>query len=94
VRRSPHARPPARATIIAAPTTTRTDRDPPDLRRGVGSALLRAALDRADREGSPADLEATSRRNRALYERHAFVTVGELTVADCPPLYAMWRPPA
>lgn len=62
--------------------------------RGVGSALLRAVLDRADREGSPAYLEATSRRNRALYERHGFVTVGELTVADCPPLYAMWRPPA
>jgi hypothetical protein len=62
-------RPPARATIVAAPTTTRT-------------------------EGSPAYLEATSRRNRALYERHGFVTIGELTVADCPPLYAMWRPPA
>ncbi len=51
-------------------------------------------LARADREGSPAYLEATSRRNRALYERHGFVTIGELTVADCPPLYAMWRPPA
>lgn len=62
--------------------------------RGVDSALLRAVLDRADREGSPAYLEATSRRNRALYERHGFVTIGELTVADCPPLYAMWRPPA
>jgi GNAT superfamily N-acetyltransferase len=62
--------------------------------RGVGSALLRAVLDRADREGSPAYLEATSRRNRALYERHGFVTIGELTVADRPPLYAMWRPPA
>jgi hypothetical protein len=72
-------RPPARATIIAAPTTRR---------------LLRAVLARADREGSPAYLEATSRRNRALYERHGFVTIGELTVADCPPLYAMWRPPA
>jgi hypothetical protein len=76
---SPCPGPPARATIIAAPTTT---------------SLLRAVLDRADREGSPAYLEATSRRNRALYERHGFVTIGELTVADCPPLYAMWRPPA
>jgi hypothetical protein len=56
--------------------------------------LLRAVLDRADREGSPAYLDATSRRNRALHERHGFVTIGELTVADCPPLYAMWRPPA
>jgi GNAT superfamily N-acetyltransferase len=62
--------------------------------RGIGSALLRSVLDRADREGSPAYLEATSRLNRALYERHGFVTIGELTVADCPPLYAMWRPPA
>ena len=62
--------------------------------RGIGSALLRPVLDRADQEGSPAYLEATSRRSRALYERHGFVTIGELTVADCPPLYAMWRPPA
>jgi GNAT superfamily N-acetyltransferase len=60
---------------------------------GVGSALLRSVLDRADREGTPAYLEATSARNRALYERHGFVAIRELRVSDCPPLTAMWREP-
>jgi GNAT superfamily N-acetyltransferase len=60
---------------------------------GVGSALLRAVLDRADRDGTPAYLEATSPRNRALYERHGFVAIRELRVDDCPPLAAMWREP-
>jgi GNAT superfamily N-acetyltransferase len=60
---------------------------------GIGSALLHAVLDRADREHLPASLEATSPRNRALYERHGFEVTGELRCADCPPLWAMWRPP-
>jgi len=60
---------------------------------GIGSALLHAVLDRADREHLPAYLEATSPRNRALYERHGFEVTAELRVADCPPLWAMWRAP-
>ena len=60
---------------------------------GIGSALLRSVLDRADREGTPAYLEATSDRNRALYERHGFVALRQLQVLDCPPLTAMWREP-
>lgn len=62
--------------------------------RGIGSALLRTVLDRCDREGIPAYLEATSEENRRLYERHGFVVQRELTVADSPPLFAMWREPA
>lgn len=60
---------------------------------GIGSALLRAVLDRADRDGTPAYLEATSAQNRALYERHGFVALRQLQVLDCPPLTAMWREP-
>jgi GNAT superfamily N-acetyltransferase len=60
---------------------------------GVGSALLRAVLDRADREGAAAYLEATSPKNRALYERHGFAVSIELRCSDCPPLWAMWRRP-
>jgi GNAT superfamily N-acetyltransferase len=60
---------------------------------GIGSALLHAVLDRADREHLPAYLEATSPRNRALYERHGFEVIGELRCADCPPLWAMRRAP-
>jgi GNAT superfamily N-acetyltransferase len=60
---------------------------------GIGSALLQAVLDRADREHMAAYLEARSPRNRALYERHGFEVTRELRCADCPPLWAMWRAP-
>lgn len=61
--------------------------------RGLGSALLREVLDGCDRTGVPAYLEATCADNRRLYERHGFVTTGEITVRDSPPLYPMWREP-
>jgi len=61
--------------------------------RGVGSALLRAVLDRADRDGEPAYLEATNRRNRALYERHGFRLLREIPLPAGPTVYAMWRSP-
>ena len=60
---------------------------------GIGSALLRAVLDPADVAGEPAYLEATSLRNRALYERHGFEVTGELRCPDGPPLWPMWREP-
>jgi GNAT superfamily N-acetyltransferase len=61
--------------------------------KGIGSALLRTVLDRCDREGVPAYLEATSEENRRLYERHGFVVQRELSVEDSPALFAMWREP-
>jgi GNAT superfamily N-acetyltransferase len=61
--------------------------------RGFGSALLRPVLDRCDGERLPAYLEASSPRNRALYERHAFSVVEEMRVSDSPPLWRMWREP-
>ena len=51
-------------------------------------------LARADREQMPAYHEATTPRNRALYERHGYVTVGEFRLPDGPPLWAMWREPS
>jgi GNAT superfamily N-acetyltransferase len=59
---------------------------------GIGSALLRSVLDGADRHGVPAYLEATSPRNRDLYERHGFEVRAELRTSDCPPLWALYRP--
>ncbi len=61
--------------------------------RGVGSALLEHVLVRADRDGAQAYLDATSTRNRPLYERHGFVATGELVVPDGPSFWPMWREP-
>jgi ribosomal protein S18 acetylase RimI-like enzyme len=65
--------------------------DPAHQGRGLGSQLLAAGLTRADRDGLPAYLEASSPRNRALYERHGFTVVGELRAGDSPPLWPMLR---
>ena len=59
--------------------------------RGIGSALLRPVLERADRAGAPCYLEATSPRNRAFYERHGFVADAPIAVAGGPPLWPMRR---
>ncbi len=61
--------------------------------RGIGSALLSTVLERCDRDGTPAYLEATSPRNRSLYDRHGFVVQREISVDDCPPIWPMWRTP-
>jgi GNAT superfamily N-acetyltransferase len=62
--------------------------------RGIGSAFLRRMLARADRDGTPAYHEATTPRNRALYERHGYVTIGEFALPDGgPTLWQMWREP-
>ena len=61
--------------------------------RGYGGRLLQSRLSRADEQALPAYLEATSVRNRALYERHGFEVTGELSVDGSPPLWQMWRDP-
>jgi ribosomal protein S18 acetylase RimI-like enzyme len=63
--------------------------------RGYGSALLGPILRRCDEQGQPAYLEASTPRNRALYERHGFEVIEECRYArDAPPLWPMWREPA
>lgn len=65
----------------------------PDVQgRGLGSALMRPTLDRCDREGLPAYIEASSERSAALYERLGFEHVRELRVGGSPPLWLMIRP--
>ncbi|MDN5914341.1 MAG: GNAT family N-acetyltransferase [Pseudonocardia sp.] len=61
--------------------------------RGIGSALIAPVLDRADRAGRPAYLEATSRLSKALYERLGFRASAPFSAADGPPLWPMWRDP-
>ena len=58
---------------------------------GHGSALLRHALDRCDKDGLPAYLEATSPRSRQLYERHGFEDLGVIQAGSSPPLWPMLR---
>jgi GNAT superfamily N-acetyltransferase len=62
--------------------------------QGIGARFLRSMLERADREGMPAYHEATTPRNRALYERHGYENLGEFRLPDGgPPLWRMWREP-
>ena len=68
--------------------------EPESQGRGIGSALIRPILERCDREGVAAYLEATTPRNRALYLRNGFEVVEELRVPKGgPPLWPMWREP-
>jgi len=61
--------------------------------RRLGSALLQHALERCDRDGLPAYLEATSPRSRNLYARHGFDDVATIQAGSSPPLWAMLREP-
>ena len=61
--------------------------------RGYGSVLLRHALERCDRDGLPAYLEATSPLNKSLYERHGFEELGVIQAGSSPPMWPMQRSP-
>ena len=61
--------------------------------RGLGSVLLRDLTSRADAAGESAYLEATSPRNKELYERHGFEVLTEIRLPDGPTAYSMWRSP-
>lgn len=61
--------------------------------KGNGSMLLRQVLDVVDQRGEHAYLDATTPRNKALYERHGFVCIAEHRLPDGPSAYAMWREP-
>lgn len=63
--------------------------------QGLGSALMRPVLERCDRDGVAAYLEASTERNRALYERHGFELVERVELpGGGPPMWRMWREPA
>jgi GNAT superfamily N-acetyltransferase len=60
---------------------------------GLGGALMAPILERCDRDGAPAYLEATSDRNRALYERHGFRAYADIPLPGGPTVWQMWRDP-
>ena len=62
---------------------------------GLGGDLMRPVLERCDADGALAYLEATSPRNRRLYERHGFEVAAEIQLPfGSPPFWAMWREPS
>jgi len=61
--------------------------------RGVGGALLRDGLARADVQGLPAYLESSAPGNVAIYERFGFRPTRDIVLAGGPTLTAMWRDP-
>lgn len=67
--------------------------DPGRQRRGIGHALLAPVLDRCDRELEPAYLETQKPENLPFYGRFGFRVIGEITVADSPTVWSMWRDP-
>lgn len=66
--------------------------DPPRQGRGLGAALMEAALARVDRDGLPAYLESSNPRNIPFYERFGFEAVGEIRTATSPVMTPMLRP--
>ncbi|SEE46413.1 Acetyltransferase (GNAT) family protein [Streptomyces sp. 3213] len=61
---------------------------------GLGAALIRHVLERCDREGLPAYLEASSERSTKLYERLGYAfTDTTLDLPGGPRMYPMWREP-
>ncbi|MFI0540108.1 GNAT family N-acetyltransferase [Streptomyces sp. WSLK1-3] len=61
---------------------------------GLGTALIGSVLQRCDRDGLPAYLEASSERSRGLYERLGFQLVDRpLDLPGGPRMWPMWREP-
>ncbi|AYA25991.1 MAG: GNAT family N-acetyltransferase [Rhodococcus sp. (in: high G+C Gram-positive bacteria)] len=61
---------------------------------GLGTALMKAGLDRADAEHAPAYLESSKEANVPYYERFGFEVTRAIVVPDGgPTLWGMWRQP-
>jgi ribosomal protein S18 acetylase RimI-like enzyme len=67
--------------------------DPAYQGHGLGDALMSFALQRCDRDRTPAYLESTNPRNVNLYRRHGFEALGTIQAGSSPPLVPMLRQP-
>ena len=65
--------------------------DPAMQRKGIGSFLLKEALQMIDQRGDRAYLEASNEQNKALYERYGFVEIGRVQFENSPPAFPMIR---
>ncbi len=59
--------------------------------RGLGSALMKHALERCDEDGTHAYLESSNPANISLYERHGFQVMGRIDAGSAPPIHPMIR---
>ncbi|HEX6127038.1 MAG TPA: GNAT family N-acetyltransferase [Pyrinomonadaceae bacterium] len=59
--------------------------------RGIGNGLMKLASERSDADGLPSYLESSNPRNISLYLRCGYKALGEIQVADSPPLTRMIR---
>lgn len=67
--------------------------DPNHQGTGLGSAALAPVLERCDRDGTPAYLEASKPSLVPFYVRAGFEVVDQLTLPAGPTVTAMWREP-
>lgn len=68
--------------------------DPGHAGQGIGSALLKPVLRRADSDGLPCYLETAEERNVGFYRKHGFETLRSGTVSGIGiPYWTMSRPP-
>lgn len=65
--------------------------DPAHHGKGNGGALMAYALERCDRDGTPAYLESTNPRNISLYQRHGFEPICTIQRGSSPPMVPMLR---
>jgi ribosomal protein S18 acetylase RimI-like enzyme len=61
--------------------------------KGLGSALLKHATTRFDKENVLAYLESSNPRNISLYERHGFEILDTIQIDHFPPIVPMLRKP-
>ena len=66
--------------------------DPVHQGKGIGSALMKTALQACDATGYPAYLESSNPRNISLYERHGFEAIGQIQEGNSPLVTPMIRP--
>lgn len=67
--------------------------DPSRHGKGLGSVLMKHALDQCDRDNKPAYLESSNPRNIPFYKRHGFGVLGTISAGNSLSVYPMLRKP-
>ncbi|WP_193409749.1 GNAT family N-acetyltransferase [Bradyrhizobium sp. CCGE-LA001] len=65
--------------------------DPKWIGQGLGTLLMKHALQRCDEQASAAYLESSNPKNIPFYQRHGFKVIGEIQHGGSPPLTPMLR---